>query len=92
MSNVYMNKDEKQRIIKRLIYRATYRGCKESDLLLSKFLSKHLEFLSDKELLDFALILDYDDKDIYEWTTNKNPSPKHLNKKLISMLKSIEQL
>lgn len=84
-----MNKDEKQRIIKRLIYQATYRGSKESDLLLSQFLSKHLEFFSDKELLDFALILDCDDKDIYEWITNKHPFPKHLNKKLISMLKSI---
>ncbi|KJW07703.1 flavinator of succinate dehydrogenase family protein [Orientia tsutsugamushi str. UT144] len=87
-----MNKDEKQRIIKRLIYRATYRGSKESDLLLSQFLSKHLEFLSYQELLDVALILDCDDKDIYEWTTNKKPSPKHLNKKLISMLKSLIQL
>lgn len=87
-----MNKDEKQRIIKRLIYRATYRGSKESDLLLSQFLSKHLEFFNDKELLDVALILDCDDKDIYEWTINKKPSPKHLNKKLISILKSIIQL
>ncbi|KJV56651.1 flavinator of succinate dehydrogenase family protein [Orientia chuto str. Dubai] len=84
-----MNKDERQIFIKKLVYRATHRGCKENDLLLSSFLNNNLKCFSDQELLDFALILECNDNDIYKWIMNTKLCPKHLNKKLINMLRNI---
>ena len=35
---------------KRLIYRSTYRGTKEMDTLLSKFVKKHIDEFDKKQL------------------------------------------
>ncbi len=85
-----MDGNERQNLIKQLIYRSLHRGCKENDFLLKAFTSKYLTCLSNKELLDFALILDCSDNDIYDWITSKKTAPEHLNKKLIGMLKKLD--
>ena len=47
--------------VKRLIYRSSYTGMKETDLLLGQFAARHLPELSDDELEVFEALLDAGD-------------------------------
>ena len=69
---------------KKLIYRSNYRGSKEMDLLLSKFVEKHINNFNENELseldkfLDFEdeVILNYYQRDIIENNIDKNKISK----------------
>ena len=51
----------KENLIKQLLYRSNYRGCKETDILLGKFFSdKYLE-LDDDELEVYRRFIEEDD-------------------------------
>ncbi len=56
---------------KKLIYRSNYRGTKEMDLLLSKFVDKYLNTLSKNELIDLFDFLNLEDEIIYNYYFNK---------------------
>ena len=44
---------EKTKILKKkILYRASYRGTKEMDILLSSFVKKHINIFSDEQLKD----------------------------------------
>ena len=72
---------------KKLIYRSNYRGSKEMDLLLSKFVEKHINNFNENELseldkfLDFEdeVILNYYQRDIVENNIDKNKISKIFN-------------
>ena len=57
-----MNKLENLK--KKIIYRSSYRGTKEMDILLSSFVKKYLDKLNEKELYELEKILDLDDETI----------------------------
>ena len=65
---------------KRLIYRASYRGTKEMDILLSSFVNKYIDKF-DKELLkELEKFLNYDDEtilDFYRGGLKKNEISKN---------------
>jgi antitoxin CptB len=69
---------------KRLLYRASYRGTKEMDILLSKFVNKYIDKFDDiylKELENFLnfedeLILNYYQYDIIDKEIDKNKVSK----------------
>ena len=69
---------------KKLIYRSNYRGSKEMDILLSKFVEKHINNFNENELseldkfLDFEdeVILNYYQRDIIENNIDKNKISK----------------
>tara|TARA_Y100001970_G_C14051642_1_gene759258 strand:- start:45 stop:302 length:258 start_codon:yes stop_codon:yes gene_type:complete len=61
-------------IKKKIKYRAEYRGIKEMDLLLSRFVKKYIDILNPQELIDLYEILEKDDDTIFKWYTNKNTS------------------
>ena len=69
---------------KKLIYRSNYRGSKEMDILLSKFVEKHINNFNENELseldkfLDFEdeVILNYYQRDIVENNIDKNKISK----------------
>ena len=73
---------------KKLIYRSNYRGSKEMDLLLSKFVEKHINNFNENELseldkfLDFEdeVILNYYQRDIVENNIDKNKISKIFKK------------
>ena len=46
---------------KKLIYRSNYRGSKEMDLLLSKFVEKHINNFNENELYELDKFLDFQD-------------------------------
>ena len=54
-------------IKKKLYYRSLNRGCKETDLLLTKFAKQHLAGLNVAETELYEQFLAEDDGDIYRW-------------------------
>ena len=52
---------------KRLIYRATYRGTKEMDILLSSFVNKYIDELNEDSLIDIEKFLSYEDEIILNY-------------------------
>ena len=55
---------------KKLLYRATYRGTKELDILLTNFVKKYINQLNGKELNDLKNFLELDDKEIINYYNN----------------------
>ena len=52
---------------KKIIYRATYRGTKELDKLLSSFTRSIINELNDDELIDLSSLLELDDENLYKF-------------------------
>ncbi|MDA8676686.1 succinate dehydrogenase assembly factor 2 [Candidatus Pelagibacter bacterium] len=55
---------------KRLIYRATYRGTKEMDILLSSFVKKHINTFNEKSLFKLENFLNLSDEQILNYYNN----------------------
>ena len=47
---------------KRIIYRASYRGTKEMDILLSSFVNKYINELDETLLNELEIFLNYEDE------------------------------
>ena len=56
--------DELKNLKKKLIYRASYRGTKEMDILLSNFVNKYINQLDIKLLNELEIFLKYEDDEI----------------------------
>ena len=67
---------ELESLKKKIVYRANYRGTKEMDLLLSKFVDKYLNTLSKNELVDLFDFLNLEDEIIYNYYFNKKNNDK----------------
>ncbi len=56
---------------KKLLYRSTHRGCKETDFLIGEFAKEKIEKMSQEEQKLFDLFLEEDDLEIYDWIMKK---------------------
>ena len=54
-------------IKKKLIYRASYRGTKEMDILLSNFVDKYISEFNEDLLIDLEKFLDFEDEIILNY-------------------------
>ena len=52
---------------KKLIYRASYRGTKEMDILLSNFVDKYIDEFNEDLLIDLEKFLDFEDETILNY-------------------------
>ena len=52
---------------KKLIYRASYRGTKEMDILLSSFVNKYIDTFNDNLLDELEKFLNFDDEVILNY-------------------------
>ena len=52
---------------KKIIYRSNYRGTKEMDKLLSKFVKKYINDLQEEDLIDLDKFLNIDDTNLYNF-------------------------
>ena len=68
---------------KKLLYRASYRGTKEMDILLTKFVQKYLNIFNDEQLRQLEKFLDFEDEIIYNFY-NFNKVKKEIDKNKIS--------
>ena len=60
--------------LKKIIYRAVHRGCKETDFLLGDFFIANKDNLSDLGLEICESFLNEDDMLIYDWILEKIPT------------------
>ena len=65
-----MNKSETLK--KRLIYRSSYRGTKEMDILLGSFVKFFIDKFTNRELEDLDKLLDLEDEVIYNFYQKKH--------------------
>ena len=65
---------------RKIIYRSNYRGTKEMDMLLKKFVNKYINELNLNELEDLHNFLNLEDEEIYNFYNGK-PLNKELEKK-----------
>ena len=70
---------------KRLIYRASYRGTKEMDILLSSFVNKYINKLDETSLIELEKFLNLEDETILNFY-NYNIVEKKIDKNRISNL------
>jgi antitoxin CptB len=70
---------------KRLIYRATYRGTKEMDILLSSFVNKYINKLDEISLIELENFLNFEDEIILNFY-NHNIVKKKIDENKISKL------
>ena len=52
---------------KKIIYRSNYRGTKEMDKLLGKFVKKYINDLQKEDLIDLEKFLNIDDTNLYNF-------------------------
>jgi antitoxin CptB len=71
---------------KRIAYRATHRGTKESDALVGGFFLARLPSLTDGQLDDADRILDLQDPDLMDWIVKREPVPADARSPLLDEL------
>ena len=76
--------------IKKLIYRASYTGMKETDLLLGQFASSYLPDLSDEELDMFEALLEAGDPKILAWVQGDEEVPPQFQNSVMNMIKNFK--
>ena len=74
---------------KRLIYKATHRGMKETDRLIGGFALARMVSLSDRELTSFDRLLDEADNDLLDWIMRREEVPTHVDSNLIFQIISL---
>ena len=70
---------------KKLIYRSSYRGTKEMDILLSKFVKKNIDKFNLSELKELDKFLDFEDEIIFNFY-HFNINKKDIEKNKISKI------
>ena len=83
-----MNKLE---ILKNKIkYRASYRGTKEMDILLTSFINSIMNDLEYSELLNLDNFLNCNDEDIYNFYLNKIPIASFKNRRILDLFQNFK--
>jgi len=57
---------------KKIIYRSTYRGSKEMDVLLGSFTKKYINTFNDKELKCLLDLLNFDDENLFKFNQGED--------------------
>ena len=74
-----INKDD---IKKKIIYRASYRGTKELDLLITTFVNKIIHTLNEEELLELEKFVNLDDQELIKLNKNFNENNNQIINKI----------
>ena len=61
----------KQNLINKILYRSQYRGTKEMDFFVSRFVKSTIDSLSYDDLKDLDLLINMNDEDIIKISKNK---------------------
>ncbi len=86
-----MQNNNKEILLKRLLYRSINRGCKETDILLGEFAKANINNFDDENLLLYKDLTEEDDLEIYDWILNKVKIPDKYQD-LISKISAFHKL
>jgi antitoxin CptB len=85
MYNILVMSNKLEIFKKKLIYRASYRGTKEMDILLSSFVSRYINDLSEIDLKELEKFLNFEDEVILNFY-NFNIIEKKIDENKISII------
>ena len=77
--------DKLETFKKKLLYRASYRGTKEMDILLSSFVNKYINDFDEKLLAELEKFLDFEDEIILNFY-NFNLVEKDIDQNKVSKI------
>jgi antitoxin CptB len=72
--------------LKRLIYRSSYTGTKELDLVLGAFARAHLAGLGAAELDRYEALLGAENPDLYAWVFGREEPPAEHDTDVLRMI------
>ena len=75
---------------KKIIYRSTYRGTKEMDVLLSSFTKQIINDLNGDELINLSNLLDIDDENLYKFNQGLCPTVDIKENKVSKLFKEFK--
>lgn len=75
---------------KKLLFRGSHRGTKENDILMGRFMDKHLATLTEEQLDTFeTLINEVPDADFFKWATGKEVAPAQYDSDVLRMIREL---
>jgi len=74
--------------IKRLRYRSSYTGTKETDVLLGEFASRYLADMSADLLNQYEALIENSDPDLFMWISGRKPVPAEWDTEVMALLKN----
>ncbi len=75
---------------KKLLFRGSHRGTKENDILMGRFMDKHLATLTKEQLDTFeTLINEVPDADFFKWATGKEAAPAQYDTDVLRMIRAL---
>lgn len=81
-----MTKEEEQILRKRLLFRSSYRGIKEMDMVLGGFARTNLDEMSYSDMLEFEKVLELPDQQLFSWYMKKEEVPVQQTSKLLKQI------
>lgn len=78
--------ESRENRIRRLIYRSSYTGTKETDKLLGQFAREVLPVLNEGELDLYEEVLDYGDPAIWSWVSKQSTVPANIDNAVLTRL------
>ena len=74
--------------IKRLLYRSSYTGTKETDVLLGQFAARHLADMAPELLDQYEALIENSDPDLFMWISGRTPVPSEWDTEVMALLKN----
>jgi antitoxin CptB len=71
---------------KRLRYQSWHRGRRETDLLLGRFADRHLADFDAEQLRCYAILMEQNDADLFDWVSRKKALPEYLESDVMTLL------
>jgi len=90
MYNTLIMTNKLETFKKRLIYRASYRGTKEMDILLTSFVNKYIKQLDEEALLELEIFLNFEDEMLLNFYNNNIATKKIHENKFSKLFKNHE--
>ena len=77
-------------LINKIIYTANYRGTKEMDILLGKFVNKYVQNLNNKDLIELYNFLKLEDEIIYKFYLTGKIESDFTSEKILNLFKNFK--
>ena len=81
---------ELESLKKKIIYRANYRGTKEMDMLLGKFVNKYINTFNKNQLEELYSFLNMEDEIIYNFYQTKKIDIKYKKLKILEIFSNFK--
>ena len=76
---------------KRLRFRSCHRGMKELDVLLGRFVERHLDTLTPGQLDRYEALIECPDPDIYLWILGRGEPPTPHDNDVMELLREVKK-